>query len=211
MAVLPSFPKARPLAPDWSPNATLPAGSRCLSLTVNIETDPSARLATSASVPSGDRRTVVAPAPACSTWVTCGGVVVRSSTETVSSHAMPSGTAGSALVAAVRIAQLESAAIQTAKGGPTTEPGTSMVPTMRGGFWPTSIRSTVSGRIGSAATWAALSSSTVWLSFIERMMSAAPAGLAQIKVAAKAEAVSVARLGMGGPPGAWLVQPVAAP
>ncbi len=106
-------------------------------------------------------------------------------------------------MAAVRIAQLESAAIQTAKGGPTTEPGTSTVATMRGGLWPTSIRSTVSGRIGVAATWLAWSSSTVWLSFIDRMISAARAGAVQSTAAMRAEAVSVVRPGIGVPLRAW--------
>ena len=84
-------------------------------------------------MPSGDMRTVVAPAPAASVWTMRGGVLVRSTTETRSSGAIPNLTAGSALVADVKMAQLESGAIQTAKGGPTTEPGTSKVCTMRGG------------------------------------------------------------------------------
>ena len=130
----------------------MPAGSSRLSRTVKTETVPSVRLHTSASVPSGDTRTVVAPAPACNVCTTRGGVAVRSSTLTRSSGEMPNFPAGSAFVAAVRMAQLESAAIQTANGGPTTEPGTSTVPTIRGGLCPTSIRSTLSGRNGDGVT-----------------------------------------------------------
>ena len=39
----------------------MPTGVSCLSATVNTETVPSVRLAISASLPSGETRTVVAP------------------------------------------------------------------------------------------------------------------------------------------------------
>ncbi len=115
------------------PRSILPTGVSRLSLTLNTESVPSARLAIRATVPSGDSRTIVAPAPALVLWTILGGVAVRSITLTRSSGEMPNFPAGSALVAEVTMAQLSSLAIHAAIGGPTTLPGTSIVALMVGG------------------------------------------------------------------------------
>ena len=115
------------------PRSSLVTGVSFLSATLYTETVPSVRLAISASLPSGETRTVVAPRPAVRLWVIFGGLPVRSSTLTRSSGPVPPLPCGSALVADVTIAQLSSFAIQAAVGGPTTLPGTSMVTLTVGG------------------------------------------------------------------------------
>src|ERR1700712_303403 len=145
-AVLPSFRNATALGSEaLLPVSTLPASVSRLSLTVNTETVPSARLAISASVPSGDTRTCVAPSPAAIDCTTFGGDDLRSITETRLSGEMPSVPAASALVAEVTMAQLSSGATQTAAGGPTTLCGASMVAPSFGGYCDTSMIVMVSG------------------------------------------------------------------
>ena len=76
------------------PRSSLPTGGQLLVGTVNTETVPSVRLAISASLPSGETRTVVAPAPAVRLCVIFGGLLVRSITLTRSSGPVPPLPAG---------------------------------------------------------------------------------------------------------------------
>ena len=85
-----SSTKTTALGSDFGlPVSTLPTAVSRLSLTVKTETVPSARLAISASVPSGETRTCVAPRPAVSDCTTFGGLLVRSNTVTRSSGEIP--------------------------------------------------------------------------------------------------------------------------
>ena len=93
-------------------------------------------------------------------------------TETRSSGEIPLGPCGSALVADVTIAQLSSGATQTAIGGPTTLPGTSIVSLIFGGYWLTSMMLTVSGIGFGGAIRVPLSSTTVCPSFDDSTISA---------------------------------------
>lgn len=65
-----------------SPMRTTLEGATVLPWMVNTETVPSARLATSASVPCRLIETPDAPMPACSVAITAGGVARRSTTLT---------------------------------------------------------------------------------------------------------------------------------
>jgi len=172
-AVLPSCEKPIPLGPALGlPKSIFPSGDSRLSFTPYTDTVPSPRLATSATLPSGETRTTVACAPAVSDCTTRGGLAVRSTTETwLLPVAMPPVAVGSALVEAVTIAQLSSGATHTDIGGPTTAPGTSMLVSTRGAALPNSITLSVSGLTGVAAICAPFTSA-VWPSLDESAMSA---------------------------------------
>jgi hypothetical protein len=66
-------------------DATVPAGRTSRPAMVKIETVPSARLATRASLPSGLIETPEAPCPACKVATTRGGPSFRAMTLTLSS------------------------------------------------------------------------------------------------------------------------------
>ena len=161
---------------------------------VNTDTVPAARLATSARVPSGEMRTVAAPAPARRCCTAIGGLAVRSTTVTWSSGPMPAGRAGSARVAEVTMAKVSSLLTATAVGGPTTLPGTSMVAVTLGGDWDRSMTDRVSGAASGGATWAPLDR-TVWASLDDSATSAR----AGAQSAARVAAARVAAPGCQGP------------
>ena len=72
-ALLPSGANTTWLGPEFGlPTVTLPAGVTVVPLMVNTDTVPSARLATSASVPALLKETPAAPLPACSVARTLG-------------------------------------------------------------------------------------------------------------------------------------------
>src|SRR5262249_38962087 len=133
-AVLPSCVKTMPLGSEpLLPRSSLPTGVSRLSATLNTDTVPSVRFAISASAPSGETRTVVAPRPEVRLCTILGGLTARSITLTRSSGPVPPLPWGSDLVADVTMAQLWSLATHAAVGGPTTLPGTSIVALMTGG------------------------------------------------------------------------------
>ena len=124
-AARPSRVKAGWLGPDLSsPSRTTLEGATVLPWMVNTDTVPSARLATSASVPCRLIDTPAAPIPASSVAITAGGVARRSTTLTRLSGTVLVASAGSFLVDEVTRARPWSGVIATLIGGPTTLPGT---------------------------------------------------------------------------------------
>src|SRR5262245_34809144 len=133
-AVFPSGENVTWLGPDLSsPSATLPIVVSALPETEKTETVPSARLATSASVPARLIETPAAPLPAWCWASTLGGEALRSITVSLSSGTSFFESLGSTLVAAVTSAKLSSRAIATLDGGPTTLVGTATSATALGG------------------------------------------------------------------------------
>ncbi len=100
-AVLPSGRNATWHGAEALPKSSLPAGVSVLPLTVKIESVPSARFATSTSVPDGLIETPVAPRLACNVCVTTGGLAFRSITESLSSGTHFFGSVGSIFMAPV--------------------------------------------------------------------------------------------------------------
>ena len=118
---MPSGRNATWLGPEFLlPRSSLPAAVSVLPLMVKIDTEPSLRLAVSASVPDGLIDTPVTPGPACRVCVTAGGLALRSMTEMRSSGAVFFGSAGSTFMAEVTIAKLSSFETATLCGTPTT-------------------------------------------------------------------------------------------
>ena len=134
------------LGPEFLlPRSSLPAAVSVLPLMVKIDTEPSLRLAVSASVPDGLIDTPVTPGPACRVCVTAGGLALRSMTEMRSSGAVFFGSAGSTFMAEVTIAKLSSFETATLCGTPTTLLGACTSPNTFGGDTPMSRIVTVSG------------------------------------------------------------------
>jgi hypothetical protein len=165
------------------------AGVSALPFTVNTETVPSLRLATSASVPCLLNDTPAAPAPALSVAITTGGAAFRSITVSVSSATTFVASAGSSLLARVTSAIDSSGETATLIGGPTTLVGTFSSASTFGGFAPASMMVTVSGG-GLATTLLAPLSSVALLSFAETTICAVAPQEAQ----ATAHATTVARM-----------------
>src|SRR6266508_4388306 len=130
------------------------------------ETVPSARLATSASVPARLIDTPAAPLPAWCCASTLGGEALRSITVSLSSGTSFFGSAGSSLVAEVTNAKLSSRAIATLDGGPTTLVGAGTSATILGGVALRSITVTESGA-GLAGTTFTPSTRTAFPSLAE--------------------------------------------
>src|SRR5918995_7300570 len=123
---------------------TLPAGVTVLPWIVKIDTVPSARLATSASVPCRLIDSPAADAPASSVVMTLGGDALRSMTDSRLSAICLVGSAGSTFWAAVTSASPSSGVSATDSGGPTTLVGAATSATTLGGLAPTSMIVTVS-------------------------------------------------------------------
>src|SRR3989442_5912199 len=145
-ASLPSGAIAAWLVPDFSSAAvTLPAGVTVLPWIVKIDTVPSPRFATSASVPWRLMETPAGALPVSSVAMMRGGVALRSTTDMVLLGIRLVASFGSSFSLAVTRASDSSGATATLNGGPTTLPGTSSSATTFGGQALRSMTVSVSG------------------------------------------------------------------
>ncbi len=134
---------------------------------MKTDTVPSARLATSASVPARLIETPAGALPVSSVAMMRGGVALRSTTDIVLFGMRLVGSFGSSFSLAVTSASDSSGATATLKGGPTTLPGTSSSATTFGGQLLMSITVNVSGG-GLFTTVATPLTSTTLLSLVDR-------------------------------------------
>src|SRR5450759_962717 len=144
-AILPSGEKTTLLGPDFgSPKSTFPAEVSLLPEIVNIETVPSLRLATKASVPARFIDVPVGPRPGSSVAITAGGLALRSITESLLSGTCFFGSAGSSFILEATRANDSSGAMATFCGGPTTLDGVLSSAMTFGGETPRLMMVTVS-------------------------------------------------------------------